>query len=68
MTKNTQKEINTVSNLIVDMTLKGATSEELSKAINHSKNLIDCSKFDLDYTQSEKDNDIETLKSVYLGV
>lgn len=63
MTKsNTQKEMGKVSNLITDMTLKGAPPEDIAKAVKHSMVVIDAEKHKLDYKQSEKDNDIETLK------
>lgn len=60
--KNTQKEMGKVSNLITDMTLKGAPVEDIAKAVKHSMVVIDAEKHKLDYKQSEKDNDIETLK------
>lgn len=63
MTKsNTQKEMGKISNLITDMTLKGAPAEDIIKAVKHSMVVIDAEKHKLDYKQSEKDNDIETLK------
>lgn len=34
--KNTQKEMGVISNLITDMTLKGATQDELARAVRHS--------------------------------
>lgn len=51
-----------VSNLITDMTLRGATEDELAKAVRHSMVVIDAEKHKLDYKQSEIDNDIATLK------
>lgn len=66
MTKSmTQKEMGTISNLITDMTLKGATSEELERAVKHSMVVIDAAKHKLDYQQSEKDNGIAALKKKY---
>lgn len=59
---NTQREMGKVSNLITDMTLKGAPVEDIAKAVKHSMVVIDAQKHKLDYKQSEKDNDIETLK------
>ena len=66
MTKaNTQKEMGVVSNLICDMTLKGATDEELASAVKHSMVVIDAEKHKLDYKQSELDNNIKFLKQKY---
>ena len=68
MTKaQTQKEMGIVSNLITDMTLKGATSEELTRAVRHSMVVIDAEKHGLDFRQSEKDNGIAALKKKYQG-
>jgi DNA-binding NarL/FixJ family response regulator len=54
-----------VSNLITDMYLKGATEDELAKAVKHSMVVIDAEKHKLDYRQSEKDNDIKALRAKY---
>ena len=66
MTKeNTQNQMGVVSNLITDMTLKGATDGEIARAVKHSMVVIDAAKHELNYTQSEKDNGIAELKSRY---
>lgn len=65
--KNTQTEMGKISNLITDMTLKGATDDELAKAVRHSMVVIDAEKHKLDYKQSEIDNCIKTLKRKYQG-
>ena len=65
--KNTQTEMGKVSNLITDMTLLGATNDEIVKAVKHSMVVIDAEKHKLDYKQSEKDNDIASLKKKYQG-
>ena len=66
MTKaQTQMEMGKASNLITDMTLKGATQEELAKAVRHSMVVIDAEKHKLDWKQSEIDNDIAELKRKY---
>ena len=65
--KNTQTEMGKVSNLITDMTLKGATQDELARAVRHSMVVIDAEKHHLDYKQSEKDNGIASLKKKYQG-
>ena len=63
--KNTQTEMGIISNLINDMTLKGATSNELAAAVRHSMVVIDAEKHKLDYKQSEIDNNISALKKKY---
>lgn len=66
MTKaNTQKQMGVVSNLITDMTLKGAPPEDMVRAVKHSMVVIDAEKHKLDYKQSEKDNGIAQLKKQY---
>lgn len=64
---NVGREMGEVSNLIMDMTLKGATTEELTKAVKHSMVIIDAEKHHLDYKQSEVENDIAALKKKYQG-
>lgn len=64
---NTQTEMGKISNLITDMTLKGAGPDELAKAVRHSMVVIDAEKHGLDYKQSEKDNDIALLKRKWQG-
>lgn len=64
---NTQKEMGVVSNLITDMTLKGAAPDELARAVRHSMVVIDAEKHKLDYKQSEVDNGIRSLKKKYQG-
>lgn len=61
----TQKQMGVVSNLITDMTLKGATESELARAVRHSMVVIDAEKHGLDYKRSEKDNGIAELKQKY---
>lgn len=63
--KNTQTEMGKISNLITDMTLKGATQDELARAVRHSMVVIDAEKHKLDYKQSDADNGIASLKKKY---
>lgn len=63
--KNTGTQMGIVSNLITDMTLKGAPPEELAAAVRHSMVVIDAEKHKLDYKQSELDNNIAALKKKY---
>lgn len=65
--KMKQKEMGKISNLITDMTIKGADPSELARAVKHSMVVIDAEKHKLDYTQSEKDNGIAELKKKYQG-
>ncbi len=58
-------EMGKISNLITDMTLQGAKTEELARAVKHSMVVIDAYKHKLDYRQSEIDNGIAELKERY---
>ena len=63
----TQLEMGKISNLITDMTLKGANEDELARAVRHSMVVIDAEKHKLNYKQSEIDNGISELKQKYQG-
>ena len=63
--KNTGTQMGIISNLITDMTLGGATPDELARAVRHSMVVIDAEKHKLDYKQSEIDNNISALKKKY---
>lgn len=66
MTKaQTQKEMGTISNLIMDMTLRGASDSEMARAVKHSMVIIDAEKHKLDYKRSEIENNIGELKRSY---
>ena len=65
--KNTNMEMGKVSNLITDMTIKGASNEELARAVKHSMVVIDAAKHKLDYNSSYQKNNIEGLKKKYQG-
>lgn len=65
--KEKQKQMGIVSNLITDMTLKGANENEIARAVRHSMVVIDAVKHKLDYKQSEKDNGIAELQEKYQG-
>lgn len=62
---NTQTEMGKISNLITDMTIRGASDDEIARAVKHSMVVIDAEKHGLDYTQSAKDNRIAELKRQY---
>jgi hypothetical protein len=56
-----------VSNLITDMTIKGASNDELARAVKHSMVVIDAEKHGLNWQQSAKDNAIPALMKKYQG-
>ena len=56
-----------VSNLITDMTIKGAPDGEIARAVRHSMVVIDAEKHNLDWKRSELDNGIEELRLRYQG-
>ena len=60
-----QVEMGLVSNLITDMTIKGASTDELARAVRHSMVVIDAEKHYLNYKQSAIDNGIAQLKAKY---
>lgn len=53
------------SNLITDMTLQGASPDELARATRYSMTVIDSLKHKLDYQQCYKDNRIAELQKTY---
>ena len=63
----TQIEMGKISNLITDMTLKGAPESDIVKAVKHSMVVIDAAKHKLDYKRSEQENDITTLRKKWQG-
>lgn len=65
--KNTQNEMGRASNLIMDMTIKGAKKEELVRAVKYSMVVIDAEKHNLDYKAAYNDFGINELKKKYQG-
>ena len=65
--KNTQNEMGKISNLITDMTVKGANEAELARAVRHSMVVIDAEKHELNYKLSYVENGIKELKEKYQG-
>jgi DNA-binding CsgD family transcriptional regulator len=59
------KQMGVVTNLITDMTLKGADDSEIARAVRHSMVVIDAEKHELDWRRSERDNGIAELKRIY---
>lgn len=64
---NKQQQMGSVSNLITDMTLKGASADEIARATRHSMTIIDTEKHHLDWKRSEEENGIRQLKKKYQG-
>lgn len=64
---NKGMEMGKVSNLITDMTIKGAGEDEIARAVKHSMVVIDAEKHNLDWKQSEYDNDIAQLRKDWQG-
>jgi DNA-binding CsgD family transcriptional regulator len=64
---DTQIQMGKVSNLITDMTIKGASTDEIVRAVRHSMVVIDAEKHKLNWKQSEKDHGISELKEKYQG-
>lgn len=60
-----QVEMGVVSNLITDMTIRGANAAELARAVRHSMVVIDAEKHNLNYKRSAIDNGIAQLKEKY---
>lgn len=65
--KQKGNEMGKVSNLITDMTVKGAPLDEIARAVKHSMVVIDAQKHELNYKQSYIDNRIAELKVKYQG-
>lgn len=60
-------EMGKVSNLITDMTLRGAEPDEIARAVRHSMVVIDAEKHGLNWKLSEEKNGIAALKEKYQG-
>lgn len=63
--KTKQVQMGDISNLITDMTIKGASADELAAAVRHSMVVIDAEKHNLNYRESAKANGIRALKQKY---
>lgn len=64
---NKQMEMGKISNLITDMTLRGAPDDEVARAVKHSMVIIDAEKHNLNWQKSYEDNKISDLKILYQG-
>ena len=60
-----QQQMGYVSNLITDMTIRGASPDELARAVRHSMVVIDAEKHSLNWKESERVHGIKSLKEKY---
>ena len=64
---NTQLQMGIVSNLVTDMTIKGADDDEIARATRHALVVIDAEKHNLNADQSFVNENIAELKDKYQG-
>ena len=64
---NKGKEMGKITNLIADMTVHGASSDKMARAVRHSMVVIDAEKHHLDYRASAEKNGIAALKKEFQG-
>jgi DNA-binding CsgD family transcriptional regulator len=62
-----QDQMGRVTNLITDMTVRGASPDKVARAVRHSMVVIDSEKHNLDYKASERDHGIIELKHEFQG-
>jgi DNA-binding CsgD family transcriptional regulator len=62
---NKQREMGRITNLITDMTLHAASTEEITRADKYSMVVIDAEKHNLDWRKAEKEFDIAGLRKLY---
>ena len=65
--KERNMQMGICSNLITDMTLKGANKDELIRAVKYSMVVIDAKKHKLDWRQAKEDFKISELHKKYQG-
>ena len=61
----TQNLMGQVTNLVTDMTIKGAPQSDIAQAVKHTMVMIDAHKHKLDWRLSEKENNIAALRKKY---
>lgn len=59
------QQMGVVSNLITDMTIQKASTDELARAVRHSMVVIDAEKHHLNYKESARVNGIKALQDKY---
>lgn len=62
-----QKQMGQVTNLITDMTVRGADEEKICRAVKHSMVIIDAEKHNLNWRKSAIENNIADLKREFQG-
>lgn len=62
-----QTEMGKITNLITDMTLKGAPDGDMVNAVKYSMVVIDAEKHNLDWRRAYKECNIDYLKEKYRG-
>ena len=60
-------EMGSISNLITDMSLQGATMDKIVRATKHAQVVIDAEKHHLDWRRSYEENRIAELKEEFQG-
>ncbi len=60
-----QQQMGKVSNLITDMTIRGASDDKIARAVKHSMVVIDAEKHVLDYKGSEEKYGIKALQKEF---
>lgn len=60
-------EMGKISNLITDMTLKGAPTDQVIRAVKQAQVVIDAEKHNLDWKRSARELNIAQLKELYQG-
>lgn len=60
-------EMGKISNLITDMTIKGASPDEIARATRYSLTVIDAEKHNLNWKLCKEENGIAELKEKYQG-
>lgn len=65
--KSTGNYMGRATNLITDMTVKGASPEHIARAVKYSMVVIDAAKHKLDHKKAYKDLGIKELKELYQG-
>lgn len=66
-TKTKNQEMGIITNLITDMTLKGASLDEIERATKYAQVIIDSEKHHLDYKKCARDNNIAELHEKWQG-
>ena len=60
-----QREMGVASNLVTDMTIKGASPEELTRAVKYTMVVIDAVKHNLDYRRAKSELNVKGLQDKY---